>query len=188
MKRKLGWLVVSCLVVAALLMASCGGAEEEEVVAKEIPFPPMPVDIGQRVANELLAVTLTEVKIVASYDCYSAGLGKNVHEEAGLGKLFLMAYFIVENVQNRSYLTGYRETRLYDAEGNTYYPGQYLGKDFLLGANQLPVGGTMRGWVVFSFPEKATNLTLKYNTAMVTFPPHPREIEWEFKVSEWNQK
>ena len=32
MKKKIIWLVVSCLMVAALVLASCGPAEEEEEV------------------------------------------------------------------------------------------------------------------------------------------------------------
>ncbi len=38
MKRKIVWLVVSCLMVAALVLASCGPTkvEKEEVVEEEV--------------------------------------------------------------------------------------------------------------------------------------------------------
>ncbi len=36
MKRRIVWLLVSCLMVAALLMASCAPAEEEMVVTPKV--------------------------------------------------------------------------------------------------------------------------------------------------------
>ncbi len=190
MKRRIVWLLASCLVVAALLVTSCGGAEEEVVTpgeeVKEIPLPPMPIEVGVRVANELLAVTLTEIKICDSYDCYSPEQKKNITVAAEPGKLFLLGYFVVENTGTKIKQTGLNKIRLYDAEGSLCGPTnlQYLGEDRLLADHYLPVGETMDGWAVFSFPEEAYDLTLKYNTAAVTFPPRERTVEWVIRPSE----
>jgi len=48
MKKKVVWLVVSCLMVAALLLASCGPAEEEE----EVVTPPPAEEEGEVVPPE----------------------------------------------------------------------------------------------------------------------------------------
>ena len=190
MKKKVIWLVVTCLMVLSLVLASCGPAvtEEEEEAATEgsIPVfevPEQPFSIGETAQSSRTAVTLVEAIVTDSYEYYDPVSKKTATKEATPGMSFVIATFEIENVGSLRRGEGRARTRLIDSERFQYLPKTYLGEDYMRNYVYLDPGEKLRGTVLFEVPKDATGLKIQY--AITAYPEVEREnekwAEWEIK-------
>ena len=165
MKRKIVWLGVSWLIVAALVLASCGPTvpgeqeQEEEVVT---------LSIGETYQTPEVAVTVSEAIVTDSFEYYDEASESMSTEEAKPGTFFLIFTAEINNVgSSKRYNEGARHFQTSDSEGNTYLMHKYLSSYF--GENQLKhyklalaPGEEIKGKVLFRIPEGAGDLKIAY--------------------------
>ena len=171
MKKKIAWLGVSWLVVAALVLASCGPTvpeveeeeEEEEVVAETVTlsngetFPGLEIEV---------AVTVSEACVTDSYEYHDRASDSMLSKEASPGTSFLIAFIKLDNWGGTDWrLTEPWCGRFYvtDSENNTYLNQEYLGENPLK-ATYILDGTAKDGWILFNIPEGASGLKIVYKS------------------------
>ncbi len=192
MKRKILWLGLSILLVAALLLASCGEAEvvgeQEEEGATKIYTgggPPLTtLSIGETFQSSELVVTVSEPIVTDSYEYYDEASESMATKEAGSGMFFLIFTAKIENVGSSSrYYEGYRRFKVHDSEDNTFLPHLYKGENPLPFPNIFNPGEEIEGKVLVDIPEGASGLTIAYwpSSGSGTIPEGrtvPKLVEW----------
>ena len=176
MKKRIVWLIVSCLMALSLVLVSCGPAatEEEEVVKEEeVPTYEEPLSIGETARTSKIEVTILDAIVTESYQ-YDSNT-----KEASSGMSFLLASVEIKNVSSQIQREGGFKMRTLDSEGSTYSVKSYFGKDRLTTDYNLPAGDGMKGKVVFEIPKGATGLKIRY-LAVAFFPPVTL-ADWEIK-------
>jgi len=192
MKKKIVWLGLSFLLVVALVLASCGGAvpgEQEEEEEEEVGGWDTGVKetgeltilkIGETNRSEVhtVALTVSEVIFVDSYEYKDYKTGELLTEEASPGMTYLILTATVEYVgtSGRNSMEGRIRFRVYDSEGTRYRFQYYLDAEEALGAvmNFYP-GDKIDGRVLFEIPEEATGLVISGWTLSV---PQRKLVEW----------
>ncbi len=185
MKTKIVWLGLSFLLVAALVLASCGGGtapqEQEEEKEEEVETGELIIlKIGETYRSKVntVAITVSEVIFVDSYDYHDYKTGELRTEEAGPDMTFLILIAELEFVgqSGRNSMEGRIRFRVHDAEGTRYRFDYYLDAEAALGAvmNFFP-GDTMDGRVLFEVPKGATGLIISGWTLAV---PQRKLVEW----------
>ena len=176
MKRKIAWLGMSWLIVAALVLASCGPAvpgeqeEEEEVVT---------LSIGETYQSPEVAVTISEAIITDSYEYYDKASESMATKEANPGMSFLIFTAEIINVGSAMRMQeGKRRFEATDSEGNEYLCGEYDGEPRLPTTARFYSDYEMRGAVLFSIPEGASGLKIEY---LVVEYPYKKVVEWEIE-------
>ena len=174
MKRKILWLGLSFLLVAALLLASCGEAEvvgeqeeEEEEGTTKIyggEGPPLTtLSIGETFQSLELVVTVSEPIVTDSYEYYDEASESMATKEASPGMFFLIFTAKIENVgSSPRYYEGYRRFKVHDSEDNTFLPHLYKGENPLPFPNIFNPGEEIEGKVLVDIPEGASGLTIAY--------------------------
>jgi len=166
MKRKILWLGVSFLLVAALVLTGCPatpGVEEPVVEEPEEVVEVPTLSIGETYQTPEVAVTVSEVIVTDSYEYYDEASGSMLSKEASPGTSFLIATIDIENVGDTMRpAEGQRRFHIFDAEGNKYLHQVYFGEDSLSTIHRFPAGEKMEGKVLFNIPEGAGGLTIEY--------------------------
>ena len=181
MKKKIVWLGMSWLIVAALVLASCGpaapeGEEEEEEEEEEEGVATL--SIGETFQSSEVVVTISELIVTDSYEYYDEASESTATEEASPGMSFLIITVKIENVSNRRRrLEGEKRFSISDSEGNTYLYHQYLGENPILTPPYLHVGDEIEGKMLFNIPEGTSGLKIAYTSKT---PPTENKLlaEW----------
>jgi len=202
MKRKVLWLGLSFLLVAALVLASCAEAvpgeqeeEEEEEEEEEIPT----LSIGETFQSPEVVVTVSEAIITDSYDYYDEALESMVTRKASSGKFFLIFTAEIENPAGVAGINGedgevaprevegFRRFQVVDSEGKMGTSVRYLGENPLVSVLGLYPGEKIEGKMAFEIREEASGLKIVYSTKivypageMVKFPTE-KLVEWEIE-------
>ena len=176
MKRKILWLGVSWLIVAALVLASCGPTvpeeEEEEEEGEEI----VTLSIGETYQTPEVAVTVSEVIITDSYEYFDLTLDSMATKEASPGTYFLISTVAIKNVGSvRRLKEGAIRFLVYDSAGSRYENEAYEREDRLLYDPRLRVGKEIKGAVLFSISEGASGLKIIYREEAY---PYKKVAEW----------
>ena len=197
MKRKIIWLVVSCLMALSVVLASCGPAvteEEEEVVTppaeeeeeegEEVVFFEAPLSVGETARTSKLAVTVLEAAVTDSYEYYSRTEQKTLTKEAKPDMTFLILKVKFENLTSGPTREGLFQMRAYDSEDNRYKVGSYYGEDRMPQDRTMDPGsalysGTLTGMVLFEVPKGASGLTFVYN--FHKYPEAELLAEWKIQ-------
>ena len=180
MKKKIVWLGVSWLIVAALVLTACGpGApegeeeeEEEEVVPGEqeeeeeegVPT----LSIGETLQSPEIEVTVSEAIITDSYEYYDETSESMATREASPGTSFLIVTAEIKNTgEVVKYRIGPEQMYASDSEGNEYEAYPSSAKDAMEGVlkehyDYLLPGKITSGKVVFIIPEGASSLKVFY--------------------------
>ena len=183
MKRKIVWLGVSWLMVAALVLASCGptvpeGEQEEEEEEEEVP-PLTTLSIGETYQTLEIRVIVSEVLVTDSYEYYDEASDSTLSKEASPGISFFIITAEIENVGSAARrLEGWDRFSVSDSEDNTYYRSTYFGEDRLTspGLDMAP-GVKIEGKVLFNIQEGASGLKITYTPELP-----PRNLaEWVIK-------
>ena len=132
MKKKVVWLILSCLMAVSLVLASCGTATEEGAASPEeeeattdgpIPvfeIPEQPFSIGETARSSRTAVTVVEALVTDSYDHYDVISKKTVSKQATAGMFFVVVTMEIENVGSLRRGEGKARTRVMDSERYIY--------------------------------------------------------------------
>ena len=174
MKRKIIWLLVSCLVATALFTVSCRPEEEDEVIIPEIEEPEAPVyeetfSVGDRVESDMLgivvtkelAVTVMEMELIDSYEYYRVMDEDWVTDEASPGSIYIIAHVKIENLSSDdTYSMGILQMRGGDV--NHVPSSYYMGEGSLESGWQLPPGEEMDGKVKFITPKDSTGYHVRF--------------------------
>lgn len=175
MKRKLLWLLVSCLIAATLVATSCRTAKEEEKEEVIIPDIEEPAheeffSVGETVTpdrltvpvTQQLAVTVTEIQIIDSYDYYRVMDERWETSEAPPGKTYLIAFVKIKNVS---------ETDTFKA-GTLWIRGgwaeEHVSSTFYMAEGPLETGWPlkpgeeMEGYVKFIAPKDSPGYHVRY--------------------------
>ena len=188
MERKIVWLVVSLLVVAALVLASCGPAvpEEEEVApvveeekVEDVPFEKV-FSIGETARTSQIAITVLEATFVDSYEYYSKTEEKTFTKEAKPDMTFLVLNVSIKNIGSAVTREGLFQMRAYDSEVDWYWAGPYFGEG-RIGVQDKPLeaGEEMTGKLAFEVQKGASDLTFIYNCTK--YPKPELLAEWKIK-------
>ena len=168
MKKRVLWLGLSFLLVAALVLASCGEVapgEQEEEEEEEEEEGVATLSIGERFQSSEVAVTISELIVTDSYEYYDEASESMAIEEVSPGMSFLIFTVEIENVSNkRRRLEGEKRFSITDSEGNTYSYHQYLGENPIGTPPYLHVGDVIEGKMLFNIPEGASGLKLAYTS------------------------
>jgi len=176
--KKIIWLIASCLVVFALVLASCGTAEEEapsgeEEEATEGPTPifnepAQPFTIGETAQSSRTKVTILEVSITDSYE-YDDPVSKGkATKEASPGTSFVLVTLEIKNVGTLRRGEGKARTRIIMPDNTLFLSKPYLGANAMRNFVYLAAGETMQGTVVFEVPKEAADFKVRYG--MVQYP------------------
>ena len=185
MKKKIVWLGVSSLTVAALVLTACPapavpGEQEEEEEEEEEGVPTL--SIGETFQSPEIEVTVSEAIVTDSYEYYDEASESMATKEASPGTFFLIAHVEIKNVKEPTetagrawgpddrIMEGPRRMFVSDAEGNEYkaeyeaesWAGKGAIEDALQGMWALKPGKRMDGKVVFIIPEGASDLKVFY--------------------------
>ncbi len=174
MKRKIVWLGVSWLIMAALVLTSCG-QEEEGLVT---------LSIGETYQTSEVAATVSEAIVTDSYEYYDKASESILSKEASTGMSFLIITVEIKNVGSADrYDEGERWFRIYASGGSTYkHVTLYYAEDrltpagYIIGTTLLRAGEEMEGTVLFNIPEGASGLKLKYWALRPT--AETPDVEW----------
>ena len=192
MKKKVVWLILSCLMAVSLVLASCGTATEEGAASPEeeeattdgpiavFEKPEQPFSIGETARSSRTAVTVLEVVVTDSYEYYDVISKKTATKEATAGMSFVLVTMEIENVGSLRRGEGDWRTRLIDSERFLYQRKPHLREDVMRGLVYLTPDEKMRGTVLFEVPKDATGLKVRYG--VVTYPAVELENE---KWAEW---
>ena len=182
MKRKILWLGVSWLIVAALVLASCGptvpGEEEEEEEEEEIPT----FSIGETYQTPEIAVTVSEAIVTDSYEYYHQASESMRTKEASPGTSFLIITVELNNVGSQTKrMEGALRFRAIDSEDSQYqHASLFHGDDRLPYIPSLRSGEEMRGTMLFNIPEGASGLKIGYGI-YVSYGPNIPLALWEIE-------
>ena len=191
MKKKIAWLGVSGLVVAALVLTGCNvpvaeearvGTGEEEVIT---------LSIGETYQTPKVVVTVSEAMVTDSYEYYDEASGSIATKEASPGSYVFIITATIKNIANAPrmnegpvrFVAFDSEGSKYEAEGSDFYEyGGGFGTETVLedrlkyAASLLP-GEEITGTVLFFITEGASILTVGYET------DYPITIlaEWEIE-------
>ena len=187
MNRKIVWLMVSCLMVAILVLASCAPAvtkdeeaaapgaeevteEEETVLPEEEAAAPPPaeeerVKVGEEASNGQAVVTVHSVKF---YDQITGDLGGS-YKPSEEGDVFAIVDLTIKNISGAILKISPVYVRLLDNQDNrcprpmVIIAGQpYELKS--LSSEELASGEEKRGMVVFTVKEGTILSTVSYTT------------------------
>ena len=182
MKRKIVWLGVSWLIVAAVVLASCGPAVlgEQEEEEEEIPT----LSIGETYQTEEVAVTVLEAIVTDSYEYYHKASESMRTEEASPGTSFLIITVEINNVGSQTRrMEGALWFRALDSEDSRFryqHAALFHGEDRLPYTPSLRSGEEMRGTVLFRIPEGASGLKIGYGI-YVSYGPNIPLAQWEIE-------
>ena len=179
MKRKIVWLGVSWLIVAALVLASCGPGvpegEEEEEEEEEIVF----LSIGETYQTLEMAVTVSEAIVTDSYEYYDQASDSMLAKEASPGMSFLISTAEIENVGSTpKHREGFYLFSASDSEGNTYFTESYFGENRLPEVYTLSAGAKVEGKILFNIQEGTSGLKIAYVGLKY---PSKKLAEWVIK-------
>ena len=170
MKRKILWLGVSWLIVAALVLASCAptvpGEEEEEEEEEE--WEVVTLSIGETYQTPEVDVTVSEAIVTDSYEYYDQASESMATKEASPGTYFLIITVEINRVGSQ--IRRARQTegpywfRAFASDGTRYSYQTYLGENPLQ-MFTLSAGEEVRGKVLFNIPEGAGGLKIVYGIA-----------------------
>jgi len=166
MKRKITWVGLSFLIVAALVLASCGptAPAEEAEVAEVVPI----LSIGESYLNEEIEieVTVLEARVTDSYEYKERGSDSMQSKAASPGTSFLIATIKIDNVGG----TDWRPTNPWidrfqatDSDNNAYLYQEYLGKNPFK-VTYILDGTAKDGTVLFNVPEGTSGLKIAYRS------------------------
>lgn len=174
MRRKLLWLLMSCLIAAALVVTSCRPAEKEkeEVI---IPEPEEPAheetfSVGETVepdslavpVTQKLAVTITEIQMTDSYEYYRVMDERWETSEAPLGKIYVIAFVKIKNVSDTD---TFKAGTLWMRGGwaEEHIPSTfYMAESPLEPGWPLEPGEELEGYVKFIAPKDSTGYHVRY--------------------------
>jgi len=198
MKRKIIWLVVSCLMALSLVLASCGPAapeekeeevtpplaEEEEEEGEEVVFFEAPLSVGETARTSKLAVTVLEATVTDSYEYYSTAEEKTLTKEAKPDMTFLILKVKFENLTSGPTREGLFQMKAYDSEVDRYRPGSYYGEDRMSQDRTIDPGsalyrGPLTGMVLFNIQKGTSDLTFVYN--FHKYPEAELLAEWKIQ-------
>ncbi len=185
MKKKILWLGVSWLIVAALVLASCGPAVpgEEEEEEEEAPT----LSIGETYQTPKIAVTVSEAIVTDSFEYIDETTGKMSTKEASPGTYFLIITAEIKNVGDiEAREQGQQLMVAYDSEGTLYSPATFYGVRTYPGEDALPVskyispGEKIQGRMALRIPEVASGLKIAYLTTLAVWGGEPLAM-WEIE-------
>ena len=198
MKKRVLWLGLSFLLVAASVLTSCGPAdegqqeqeerEEEVEEVKEVEEVEVPtLSIGETFQSQEVEVTVSDVIITDGYDFYDEVSESTVTRKPMTGFIFLIFSAEIENVvvvgeeevaprENE----GMRRYQVFDTEGKSQIPRYYFGENPLSRNRLLYLGEKIEGKVIFEVREEASGLKIVYSEYGF---PKKELVEWELQVS-----
>lgn len=171
MKRKIVWLVVSCLMMLFLLAASCGPKVEKAPPEEAAPVVLPTLSIGETARTQEIEVTVLEAIVTDKYEYYSNTLQQTVSKEASPGMSFLIITAKAKNVGATTLLSGANWFYIVDPEAHEYRLLLHYGADAMVPDRYLLPGMEMGGKALFQIPKGATSLKIKYT----------KVAEWEVK-------
>lgn len=179
MKRKIIWLLLICMILATLLATSCRPAEEEK--EEIIVIPPEEKEpgheevftVGEPVEPSMftvpvsrnIAVTVTELYMVDSYEYESYMDDEFRTHAASFGNTFIIAFVNIKNISDTDtfkvgtqYMRGGCADKV--APAGFYMTGKL--RDELGVWLDIPPGEEMKGPVLFEVPKDSTDYYIKY--------------------------
>lgn len=175
MKRKIVWLLISCLIAASMLTVSCRPTEEEEIIITEEKEEKEPAheeffSVGETAESDKLAVavtqklavTVTEMELIDSYDYYRVMDERWDVSEAPAGSTYIIVNVKIKNLSSTDTIkVGTLRMRGGWADGDvptTYY----MGEGPLDTGWPLPPGEEIEGKAKFTVPKASTNYYVKF--------------------------
>ena len=179
MYPRIAWLLVNCLMVAALLLVSCGQGVTKEEQEKKTPSR-ISLRVGETARTSKITVTVSDAIIADSYEYYSQAEGKAITKEAPVDISFLIVTVEIENVGTTEESGGTRYLTAFDNQSGHYrIITPYLGEDRLKLQPIIKSGEKVKGKVLFSMPKGATGLKIAYDFS--SYNTNLALAEWEIE-------
>lgn len=132
---------------------------EEEVEVQQS----LDLSVGNSFSDEIFNVTVFSQEKVSSYEYFSETEQRDITENAGSGKTFLVIEIRVHNRDKNEQTFSISEFELSDSEDETYNPRIYRGEDTIDTTTQLNKNERIRGKILFRIPSDSQNLKLYFD-------------------------